>query len=231
MRVLALADEPNNRLWGEKCKEMLEGTDLILSAGDLPASYLSFLTCFTHAPILYVHGNHDDKYAQKPPEGCICADGRIVTVNGVRILGLGGSMRYRPGGVMYTEEEMRGRICRVKGQIRAHGGFDILLTHAPMKGLGDQPDHAHQGFACFETLLSRYRPAVMVHGHVHQSYTSAFVRIREYNGIPVINASESWFFELPETPDRKEPRWYAGVQERRIEKKMNKELFGHRKQL
>ncbi|MFR5787209.1 MAG: hypothetical protein ACLUHE_08935 [Christensenellales bacterium] len=38
--------------------------ELVLACGDLPASYLSFLTCFTAAPILYVRGNHDDQYAQ-----------------------------------------------------------------------------------------------------------------------------------------------------------------------
>lgn len=230
MRILALADEPNDKLWGERSRELLEGTDLILSAGDLPSSYLSYLTCFTSAPILYVHGNHDEKYEQNPPEGCICAEDRIVTVNGVRILGLGGSMRYRPSGCMYTEDEMRSRIRRVKKQIRAHNGFDILLTHAPVKGLGDQPDLAHQGFACFETLLEQYQPAVMFHGHVHRSYTTSFVQERECHGVPVINACGSYVFDLPET-EKKEPRWYAGIQEKRIERKINKDLFGHRKQL
>lgn len=231
MRILALADEPNNRLWGEKCRELLEGTDLILSAGDLPAAYLSYLTCFTHAPILYVHGNHDEKYRAKPPEGCICTDGRIATVNGVRILGLGGSMRYRDGEHMYTEAEMRSRIRQVKKQIRAHGGFDVLLTHAPVKGVGDQQDLPHQGFECFQTLLDAYRPAVMFHGHIHRSYTANFVREREWNGIPVINACGSYFFELPEDGEKKGPRWYAGIQEKRVERKMNRALFGHRKQL
>lgn len=232
MRVLVLADEPNNKLWSERCREMLAGTDLILSAGDLPSSYLSFLTCFTHAPIVYVHGNHDDKYMQKPPEGCICAEDRIVTVDGVRILGLGGSIRYRPGGCMYTEEEMRSRVRKAGRLIRAHRGFDILLTHAPVKGVGDQADNAHKGFACFETLLDRYRPTVMFHGHVHQSYTAAaFIRERECHGVPVINASEFFFYDLPETGDKERPRWYAGILDEKIRKKKERELFGNRKQL
>ena len=46
----------------------------------------------------------------------------------------------------------------------------------------------------------------MVHGHVHQAYTgSRFLRQRDWNGIPVINASMSWEFDLPDTPDRREP--------------------------
>ena len=139
MRILAISDEPSGRLWGDLCREALAGIDLILSAGDLPARYLSFLTCFTNAPVVYVHGNHDDRYLKEPPEGCLCADGKILLVNGVRILGLGGSIRYRPDGIhMYSEKEMASRIASLRGKLRSTGGFDILLTHAPIRGLGDQ---------------------------------------------------------------------------------------------
>ena len=206
MRILALADEPSNRLWGDHCREALSGIDLILSAGDLPSSYLSFLTCFTTAPVVYVHGNHDDKYAQKPPEGCLCADGKVVQLKGVRILGLGGCLRYRPDAVnMYSEQEMEDRIRSLRRSLRSTGGFDILLTHSPIRGVGDQDHISHRGFECFGPLLDKYRPAVMIHGHVHQAYSAFFQRQREYHGIPVINASTSFVFDLPDTPDRKEP--------------------------
>ncbi len=206
MRILALADEPSDRLWGDRGREALSGIDLILSAGDLPSSYLSFITCFTNAPVVYVHGNHDDKYAQKPPEGCLCADGKIVQLKGIRILGLGGSLRYRPDAVnMYSEQEMEDRIRSLRWSLRSTGGFDILLTHSPIRGVGDQEHISHRGFECFGPLLDKYRPAVMIHGHVHQAYSAFFQRQRDYHGIPVINASTSYVFDLPDTPDRKEP--------------------------
>ena len=206
MRILAISDEPSQKLWGNRCREALQGVDLILSAGDLPPSYLSFLTCFTNAPVIYVHGNHDDIYERKPPEGCLCADGKILLIGGVRILGLGGSFRYRPDCVnMYTESEMKSRIASMRRKLRATGGFDILLTHAPIRGVGDEDHPSHRGFECFGPLLDRYRPAVMVHGHMHQAYTAFFQREREYNGVPVINASTEYAFDLPETPDRREP--------------------------
>ncbi len=206
MRILAISDEPSQKLWGSRCREALEGVDLILSAGDLPPSYLSFLTCFTSAPVIYVHGNHDDIYEKKPPEGCLCADGKILLICGVRILGLGGSFRYRPDCVnMYTEPEMQSRILNLRRKLRATGGFDILLTHAPIRGVGDEDHPSHRGFECFGPLLDRYRPAVMVHGHMHQAYTAFFQRERTYNGVPVINASTEYAFDLPETPNRREP--------------------------
>ena len=206
MRILAISDEPSQKLWGSRCREALEGVDLILSAGDLPPSYLSFLTCFTSAPVIYVHGNHDDIYEKKPPEGCLCADGKILLIGGVRILGLGGSFRYRPDCVnMYTEPEMQSRILNLRRKLRATGGFDILLSHAPIRCVGDEDHPSHRGFECFGPLLDRYRPAVMVHGHMHQAYTAFFQRERTYNGVPVINASTEYAFDLPETPDRREP--------------------------
>ena len=199
MHILVLADEPVERLWNEFGKDTLRKADLILSCGDLPASYLSYMTCFSSAPVIYVHGNHDHHYADKPVEGCVCADGHVLEAGGIRILGLDGSIRYRPDApCMYTEEEMAKRIAGLKRELRRSGGFDILLTHSPIAGMGDQPDAAHRGFECFKPLLRQYRPAVMFHGHVHQAYTAHFVRIRDFEGIPVINACGSYEYDFPE---------------------------------
>ena len=197
MRVLAIADEADRRLWDMLDKQLLEGVELILSAGDLPAEYLSFLTCFTHAPILYVHGNHDVRYETKPPEGCICVEDDVVNVGGVRVLGLGGSIRYKPGSCMYTEEEMAKRIRKAKLRIKSAGGVDIVLTHAPARGLGDGDDLAHKGFECFLPLLDAEKPQYLIHGHVHKAYNgSTFKREREYGVTRVINANGRVFFDV-----------------------------------
>ena len=42
MNILLLADEPSKSLWDFYDETKLKGIDLILSAGDLPARYLSF---------------------------------------------------------------------------------------------------------------------------------------------------------------------------------------------
>ena len=51
----------------------------------------------SNLPVLYIHGNHDDSFDQRPPEGCVCVDDRIYVWNGIRVLGLGGCHRYRDG--------------------------------------------------------------------------------------------------------------------------------------
>ena len=44
---------------------------------------------------------------------CICIEDQIYVHEGVRILGLGGSMRYRPGINQYTEKEMKKRVKKL----------------------------------------------------------------------------------------------------------------------
>ena len=196
MKILLIADQAEPTLWEHLDRRRLEGVELILSCGDLPADYLSFLTCFTDAPILYVHGNHDDRYAQHPPEGCICIEDTIYTFNGVRILGLGGSMRYNNGVNQYTEREMRKRVRKLRFKLWRSKGIDILLTHAPAFDLGDDKDLAHQGFETFLHVIDKYHPRVLVHGHVHQSYRHDFKRIRQRGDTQVINACVAYLLEL-----------------------------------
>ena len=196
MKILLIADQAEPTLWEHLDRRRLEGVELILSCGDLPADYLSFLTCFTDAPILYVHGNHDDRYAQHPPEGCICIEDTIYTFNGLRILGLGGSMRYNNGVNQYTEREMRKRVRKLRFKLWRSRGIDILLTHAPAFDLGDDKDLAHQGFETFLHVIDKYHPRVLVHGHVHQSYRHDFKRVRQHGDTQVINACGAYLLEL-----------------------------------
>ena len=196
MKILLLADQEESTLWEHLDRRKLEGVDLVLSCGDLTPEYLEFLTCFTPAPILYVHGNHDTKYEHRPPEGCVCIDGKLYVHEGLRILGLGGSMRYKPGPHQYTEEEMRRRVLKLALPLWRHKGFDILLTHAPAYQLGDDTDRAHRGFEVFVRLIDRYHPIALVHGHVHQSYRFDFKRVRMRGDTQVINACGYHYLEI-----------------------------------
>ena len=195
MRILILADKPAKELWDNFTPGRLDGIDLILSCGDLPPQYLSFLTCFTHAPILYVHGNHDDCYDETPPEGCVCIDDALYVHNGIRILGLGGSIRYKRGTYQFTQKQMNRRIRKLRPRLFFKKGFDILLTHAPAKGLNDGTDRAHEGFAGFLELLDRYRPKYFIHGHVHISYGLRHKRLAAYGDTVIVNGYEKYILE------------------------------------
>jgi len=198
VKILTVSDEECKALWDYYTPGRLKDYDLILSCGDLKASYLSFLVTMARCPVLYVHGNHDIRYSIAPPEGCDCIDDGLVVYNGVRILGLGGCRRYHPGPHQYSEREMRRRIRKLKWRIRLLGGVDIVVTHAPPEGLGDDEDPAHWGFAALREFLDQYHPRYLMHGHVHMSYGHNIPREIEYNGTTVINACERYVVEIPE---------------------------------
>ena len=199
MKILAISDVASKALWSSQCRERLDGVDLILSCGDLPRAYLEYLTNFTAAPILYVHGNHDNDYAQHEPGGCICVDDGVFNWKGLRIMGLGGSIRYnRESPYQYTERAMRRRIARLRPKVRRMGGIDVLLSHAPARGLNDGDDLPHQGFACFNNLLDELKPRWFVHGHIHLFYNYKLPRVCQRGETTVINATERYLFEVPD---------------------------------
>ncbi len=195
LKILFISDEPVPILWDYFDSTRLEGIDIIISCGDLPPQYLSFLATFFTGPVLYVHGNHDECYVKTPPDGCTCIDGRIYEFDGVRIAGLGGCMKYKKGTFLYTERQMFLRIIRLYCKIFLHKGLDIFVTHAPAYGLNDGEDLPHRGFRCFNYLLQRFHPKYFVHGHMHFSYNYSQKRICEYNNITVINACEQYVLE------------------------------------
>ncbi len=192
MKILTLADQECAALYDYYTPGKLDGYDLILSCGDLGASYLSFLVTVARVPVMYVHGNHDAGYKTRPPEGCDCIDDQLVVYKGLRILGLGGCRKYHDGPHHYTERQMRRRIRKLWWKLWYHKGVDIVVTHAPPAGVGDGEDMAHRGFEALVKLIDKYHPKYLVHGHVHKNYGAGFTREREYHGTRVINAWERY---------------------------------------
>ena len=182
MKILAVSDEENNILWSDRIKEHVQGTELIISCGDLRSTYLEFLVTMLNIPLLYVHGNHD----KSGPEGGICIDGKIYCISGLSIMGLGGSMRYREGRNMYTEREMRIRIMKLF-PFAMLKGIDILVTHSPPKDYGDMQDLPHKGFDSFNFLLNFFTPSYMLHGHIHKSYGRIQTEHIHSSGTRIIN--------------------------------------------
>src|ERR1700727_2220499 len=70
------------------------------------------------------------------------------------IAALAGSLRYNDGPNQYTERQ-QARLARALRRrarwrvIRDHRPVDLLLTHAPPRGVGDGDDPAHRGFGCY----------------------------------------------------------------------------------
>ena len=185
-RILAIADEVDEGLYGDKLDRL--DPHIVLSCGDLPFDYLEHIVSRLNVPLLYVPGNHDPDLSpgdstwsalsaeppRRRPEGCINVDGRVVEAAGLRVAGLGGSMRYKPGPNQYSDSQMRWRALRIEVLARLTRGrgrtpaIDVLLTHAPAEGSGGrEEDVAHRGFAAFNRVIKNLRPRLHVFGHVH----------------------------------------------------------------
>lgn len=196
MRILVVADEENRYIWDHFDKNKFGDIDLMISCGDLKASYLSFLVTMINAPLLYVHGNHDYRYEHTPPDGCISIENQIYTFNGIRIAGLGGSIEYSGGLHQYTTAQMMKRAKKLTtGLFKKKKGFDILVTHSPAKGLGDGDNFVHQGFPAFNWLIDTYKPKYHLHGHQHLNYKINQDRIIKYKDTTIINGFGYYILE------------------------------------
>ena len=201
-----MADEVDDALYEDGLQQLKP--DLILSAGDLPFDYLENLVTRAGVPLLYVPGNHDADVkfhrstygpvvVEEPipgPEGCDNVDGKILEVDGLRIAGLGGSIRYREGPNQYTQAAMRRRALALELRARLRKPPDVLLTHSPPRGLGDGDDLPHQGFEAFNRLLTVLHPRLMVHGHLHPYGRQR--QDRQVGGTLIVNAVPHRLLEL-----------------------------------
>ena len=168
IKLLVVSDFESKYIWDHFDPAVFKGTDLILSCGDLKASYLSYLVTMIPAPLFYIHGNHDVNYLHKPPEGCVDIDGRVVVYKDLRIGGLGGC-KGAAGAYQYTEPQMARRVKKFESAVKKAKGLDIFISHAAPLGHGDGPDVFHQGFASFLYLDETYAPRYHFYGHYHLS--------------------------------------------------------------
>jgi Icc-related predicted phosphoesterase len=164
--VLAVADEEVASM-RSRVRDLR--VDLVLAAGDLPWDYLESIVSLLDAPAAYVPGNHDPHTGRGVgPRGLVDVDGHVVTIGGLRVAGLGGCVRYNDGPHQYTQSEYDGRARRLLRGARNAGAVDVLLTHAPPLGLGDdESDPCHVGISALPGVLETLRPSWHLHGHIH----------------------------------------------------------------
>lgn len=206
-----MADEVDDFLHGDKLETL--SPDFIVSCGDLPFDYLEYLVTSLGVPLVYVPGNHDPNV--KPidttfvaldhrlpipgPEGCDNVDGRITEVRGLRVAGLGGSLRYKDGPNQYTQAQMRRRVLNLElrarlKRVRSGRKLDVFITHAPPFGVTPAEDAAHVGFVAFDRIIKGLRPVLLLHGHVHPYGKSQ--PERRSNGTRIVNAIPSRMVEI-----------------------------------
>lgn len=225
VRILAVSDEVDQRIYSASVKERMDDIDIVVGCGDLPATYLEFLSDALMRPVYYVLGNHAEELTRagergmpRHPEGCIDLGGKIVrdSLTGLIMAGLPGSVRYSEGDpVQYTEWQMQWMILKMTprllwNRLRHGRSLDILVSHSPPRHVGDRDDVAHQGFTAMRRFLRWFKPQYQVHGHIHL-YDRSMPNTLRFLDTDVINVFpyqrlELEFNALETTPDPSLPR-------------------------
>jgi Icc-related predicted phosphoesterase len=186
LKILAITDQEVEALHSPNVVQRYGDVDLIVSCGDLPYDYLDYIVTMLNKPMYFVHGNHDRDFEYTEtgrrylaPRGAESLDMKsIVTPQGLILAGLEGSIRYDPRSIhQFTQEQMDRRAWQlslklIRNRVRYGRALDILVTHSPPFGINDGPDAAHSGFRAFNTLMHRFKPRLLLHGHKHV-YTGA----------------------------------------------------------
>lgn len=171
MKVLAISDNVLPPLENQdNLRNQYGDVDLIISCGDMPAPYLDLISSTLNVPLFYVRGNHDSRYEPEHPGGDNLHS-RMIGFKGLSFAGLEGSLDYNGEPVQYTELAMYSMVLKfapipLLRRLRHGYGVDVMVTHAPPRGIHDLKDRAHRGFRSFRLMLWLYRPRYLLHGHV-----------------------------------------------------------------
>ena len=115
-----------------------------------------------NVPIYGVLGNHDS-FELYDRTGIENIHGKVVEVNGVRIAGMQGSLRYKDSYFpFYTDEES----VEIAEQLEA---ADILVSHDYPKNLHGSEDFAHSGLQGITYYCEKYNLPLNIHGHYHDN--------------------------------------------------------------
>ena len=216
MRLLTVSDKVEPVLYGPYIRERVGKIDLILACGDVPYYYLEYIVALLDAPLYFVHGNHD-KAVEPASDGVHAAfdwaenlHTRTCNCQGLLLAGLEGCRAYNPRApFQYTERDVKFQTMRLgqrllMNRIRYGRYLDVLITHAPPRGIHDGNDLPHRGFEGYLAFLRRYRPLLMVHGHQHV-YNRNETTESDYEGTRIVNTYGYRVIEL--APRSGGPGW------------------------
>ena len=205
MKILCVSDQIDPLVYSNSIKKRFADVDMILCAGDLPMDYLDFIASNLNRPLLFIFGNHNAEEINGNDRESFSSThlgSKIRKEAGLIVAGLGGCMRYNRGLNQFTDRQMYFEIIKLIPSLLfnriVHGRFlDILLTHAPPKGIHDKPDKCHRGFKAFRWFMKMFKPRYLVHGHIHL-YDLSDVRRTRWLETDVVNAYSHYVIDTEE---------------------------------
>ena len=107
-------------------------------------------------------GNHDSNYIEHYDLNNL--NGKIVEVNGVKLIGIEGSFKYKPSSFPSFTQEGSVEFLNNKHSV------DILVSHDGPFDSEKEYDPAHQGLFGITYYLFKKKIKYNIHGHLHKNY-------------------------------------------------------------
>ena len=184
--ILVISDT-HNTLNEEDFKRFISlnnNYDICLLLGDFGYRDLPIILNYIPKDKIYaLLGNHDSNYIKE--YGLNDLNGNIVTIKGIKILGIQGSFRYKPSNFPSFSQKESIEFLNNKEVV------DILVSHDTGFNSASSNDSAHQGLFGITYYLYKNRVPYHIHGHIHNPYQKNLL-----NGTKEISAFQYQIFHL-----------------------------------
>jgi len=142
--------------------------DICLLLGDHSKGDIKTILKFIEKEKIYaLLGNHDSDYISEFELKNL--NGKIIEINGVKLLGIQGSYRYKPEEFPSFSQKESIEFLENKGKV------DILVSHDAPFGLSERNDVAHQGLFGIMYYLFKNKIPYCIHGHLHTPYSKELI--------------------------------------------------------
>jgi Icc-related predicted phosphoesterase len=172
MRVIAFSDLHGSWTGAQDIIAAAADADVVIGAGDfcnmrrgLPEAMAALEPIAAKAVL--VAGNAESAEELRAATTARVLHGEAATVAEIRLFGLGYAVPVTPFGSWSCDlsEET------AEAMLAALTSVDILITHAPPKGLGDRTSSgAHVGSLAIRAAIERVQPRFALCGHIHDSW-------------------------------------------------------------
>lgn len=156
--------------------------DVLIHAGDgtmrgtrnETEEFCTWFSALPHSTKLFVPGNHDFFFQTRPaearallPSNCVYLDDSWTTAHGLKFWGT----PWNPEFHNWAFQEPRGEALR-RHWDKIPEGLDVLITHSPPFGIGDEVCPPENNAGCRDMLaaIQAKKPRIHVFGHIHGGY-------------------------------------------------------------
>ncbi len=186
IRMIVISDTHNslNEEEFESFMKQHPSYDICLLLGDHGYNDMNIILKYVDINKTYgLLGNHDNNYLEEYNINNL--NGEIVNINGVSLLGIEGSYKYKPARFpSFTQRESL-EFLNNKDKV------DILICHDNKFNSESRYDPAHQGLFGITYYLFKNKVPYYIHGHMHDPYRNELV-----NGTKEISTYMYEYIEL-----------------------------------